>query len=277
MQENELVTFDGSASRPFLGIQSYRWDFGDGSEATGRSAPDIITAARHVHRHADRPHRLRAREPTPSRWRSSSRLRRGPVVGWSSRSTAPTASRCGSLTSRCTTAAAAGSPPADTQGKAVLGTVPNGPYTAYAYKLGYLPGVGQAGSRRRGRHRHRRAQAGDRRRSDARASPHDARRDRRGRHRHHRSREPQRHRVRPHRVVPRRPDRARATGLSRLRGVHRQRRGRDPLRAGGVDLRSRRLHRRGCGRRDHHHGRRGRRRGRADHHHADPLRGRRAS
>ena len=40
---NQSVHFDGSASRPLVGITSYNWDFGDGNTATGAQAVHTFT------------------------------------------------------------------------------------------------------------------------------------------------------------------------------------------------------------------------------------------
>ena len=144
-EEGIEVAFDGSASRPYQLIESYRWDFGDGSTAVGKhvahtySEPGDYEATLTV-----RVGTATASAVVPVRVLpvgSGGPPGAGLVIQVEDNAAKPlrvadvaVVDRNGTRTTAVT----------DATGRAVLRNLANGPYTVYAYKLGYQPNRGQA-------------------------------------------------------------------------------------------------------------------------------------
>ncbi len=132
----QAVSFDASNSRPSVGIESFAWDFGDGSSTTSTTAehtytqPGSYTATLSISAggKTDKDTReviVSTPPPTPAlevtvRDRGSQAINGADVVVIDSGGT-----KFSAVT--------------DAVGRATLPTLPDGEYTAYAWKQGYLP------------------------------------------------------------------------------------------------------------------------------------------
>lgn len=142
--EGDVVELDGGASRPTLGIQSHRWDFGDGSSATGQSVShEFMTPGTYQVELTVRIGTLTAVDTVQVVVVPAGQVGdgKGLVIQVDDSSGNPVRLADVTVYDRNGRKYAAR---ADAGGRAVLGTVPSGAYTAYAYRTGYQPGTGRA-------------------------------------------------------------------------------------------------------------------------------------
>jgi Cellulase (glycosyl hydrolase family 5)/PKD domain/IPT/TIG domain/Carboxypeptidase regulatory-like domain/Putative Ig domain len=133
------VAFDGSGSTPAGEIESYRWEFADGAEATGENvshaygSPGTFTAKLTVSRGAESTSATVTVTVAPAPTHSA-------IIEVTDRGHAPLAGATvlyigsGGARTQATT---------EGDGKASLPGMPNGTDTVYAYKSGFQPAVGQ--------------------------------------------------------------------------------------------------------------------------------------
>jgi PKD repeat protein/flagellar hook assembly protein FlgD len=133
---NDPVRFDGSGSRPAVGIDSYRWDFGDGTTAEGASVDHTYATTGTYTATLTVTAGGRTETDTAVITVSPRPVKDGLVVSVRDEAGAPVAgvelvvvAGSGARTSATT----------DVDGSGALKGLPDGPYTIYAWRQGYLP------------------------------------------------------------------------------------------------------------------------------------------
>lgn len=142
--EGDPVEFDAGASRPLLGIQSFRWEFGDGDTATGRSVQhEYRDPGTYDVKLTVRIGSLTATDTMEVEVLPAGEVGdgKGLVVQVDDKNGDPVRLADVTVFDRN---GRRFSGRADANGRAVLGTLPSGAYTAFAYRLGYKPGTGRA-------------------------------------------------------------------------------------------------------------------------------------